>query len=227
MRLKISIWMNKDTIIFYLSQYESIKSELTNEQLGRLFRALFEKQLGNEVVLEDDIKIAFNFLNNQLLVDKKKYEEKCARLRENGKKGGAPLGNKNAEKQPKQPKQANAKKTTLNDNDNDNDNVNDNDNDNDIFSYLEKTFGITISGTHLIKIRELLNVYDNEILCYAVDLCVGANKTNLNYFYGIVNNWISSKFKNLKDIKNSEGSRRIQTNRRVLWLKFVEKIEKS
>ena len=80
--------MNKDSIIFYLSQYEAIKDDLTNEQLGRLFRALFEKQLGNEVVLDNDIKIAFNFLNNQMVVDKKKYEEKCARLRENGKKGG-------------------------------------------------------------------------------------------------------------------------------------------
>ena len=57
-------YMNKDSLIFYLSQYEAIKT-LSNEQLGRLFRALFEKQLQNnskttekEVVLEEDIKIA-------------------------------------------------------------------------------------------------------------------------------------------------------------------------
>ena len=60
----------KDSLVFYLSQYEAIKS-LNNEQLGRLFRAIFEKQLQNnskttekEVVLEDDIIIAFNFINN-------------------------------------------------------------------------------------------------------------------------------------------------------------------
>ena len=89
----------KDSLIFYITQYEAIK-ELTNEQLGRLFRAIFEKQLGNEVVLDNDIKIAFNFINNQLVVDNKKYEEKVAKLTANAKKGGAPKGNKNAKKQP-------------------------------------------------------------------------------------------------------------------------------
>ena len=34
----------KDSIIFYLSQYDAIKS-FSNEQLGRLFRAIFENQL--------------------------------------------------------------------------------------------------------------------------------------------------------------------------------------
>ena len=94
--------MSKDSLIFYISQFEAIES-FSNEQLGRLFRALFEKQLGKEVVLEEDIKIAFNFINNQMVIDKNKYEKKCETNRENGKKGGAPKGNKNASKQPKQP----------------------------------------------------------------------------------------------------------------------------
>lgn len=92
----------KDSLVFYLSHYQAI-SDLSNEQLGRLFRALFEKQLGNEVVLENDIKIAFNFINNQLVVDNDKYKKKCEQLRENARNGGAPKGNKNASKQPKQP----------------------------------------------------------------------------------------------------------------------------
>ena len=89
----------KDSFIFYLSQYEAIK-ELSNEQLGMLMRALFEKQLGNEVVLCDEIKIAFNFINNQMVVDNQKYEKKVANLTANAKKGGAPKGNQNARKQP-------------------------------------------------------------------------------------------------------------------------------
>lgn len=119
----------KESIIFYISQYTAIK-DLTDEQIGRLFRAIFEKQLGNEVVLEDDIKIAFNFINNQLVVDEKKYTEKCEKNRNNGKKGGAPIGNQNAKKTTKQPKQPNGFKNNPNDNENDNDNDNENDNDN-------------------------------------------------------------------------------------------------
>ena len=114
----------KDGLVFYISHYQAV-CDLTNEQLGRLFRALFEKQIGNEVVLENDIKIAFNFINNQLVVDEKKYNARCEIARENGKKGGAPKGNKNALKQPKQPKQP---KTTLKEKEKENENENENEN---------------------------------------------------------------------------------------------------
>ena len=108
----------KDSFVFYLSQYDAIK-ELNNEQLGRLMRAIFEKQLGNEVVLENDIKIAFNFINNQMLVDQKKYDEICEKRRASGKRGGAPKGNSNASKTTKTTKTSKNKQNKLNDNDND------------------------------------------------------------------------------------------------------------
>lgn len=115
----------KDGLIFYISQYEAIKS-LTNEQLGRLYRAIFEKQLGNEVVLEDDIKIAFNFINNQMVVDNKKYLKKVETLRNNGLKGGAPIGNQNAKKDKNNQNNQIEKKTTLNEKEKENVNVKDN-----------------------------------------------------------------------------------------------------
>ena len=108
----------KDSVIFYKSHYLVVK-DFSNEQLGRLYRALFEKQLGNEVVLENDIKIAFNFINNQMLVDEKKYKEKSEKLSENGKKGGAPKGNKNACKTTETTKTSKNKQNNLNDNVND------------------------------------------------------------------------------------------------------------
>jgi len=115
-----------------MSQYDAIK-DLSNEQLGRLFRALFENQrqnnlktTENNVVLDNDIKIAFNFINNQMVVDNEKYLKKCETLRNNAKKGGAPKGNQNARKQ----KQPNRKKNNLNDNENEHVNVNGNEYDN-------------------------------------------------------------------------------------------------
>ena len=110
----------RESFVFYLSQYDAIK-ELNNEQLGRLFRAIFEKQLGNEVVLEEDIKIAFNFINNQMVVDQRKYEDMCEKRRASGKKGGAPKGNKNASKNNQT---TNDKQNKLNDNENENENEN-------------------------------------------------------------------------------------------------------
>lgn len=103
----------KDSFVFYLSQYEAIR-DLADEQIGRLMRAIFEKQLGNEVVLENDIKIAFNFIYNQMLVDQKKYQETCEKRSVSGKQGGAPKGNQNARKTTKN------KQNKLNDNENDN-----------------------------------------------------------------------------------------------------------
>lgn len=118
--------MKRESFVFYLSHYEAIK-DLSDEQIGRIFRAIFEEQLKttskqpqNNVVLTGAEKIAFNFINNQMVVDNEKYLKKCERLKNNAKKGGAPKGNQNAKKQ-KQPKQPNREKNNLNDNDNDND----------------------------------------------------------------------------------------------------------
>lgn len=89
--------MNRDSLVFYISQYEAVK-ELNNEQLGTLYRAIFETALGNEPEIPHDIKIAYNFIQNQVKVDAAKYDEKIRKCSESGKLGGAPKGNKNASK---------------------------------------------------------------------------------------------------------------------------------
>ena len=184
----------KDSFVFYLSQYEAVK-DLENEQLGRLFRAIFEKQLGNEVVLENDIKIAFNFINNQMVVDRAKYLKKCETLKNNAKKGGAPKGNKNASKQ-KQPKQPNREKNNLNDNEHDNEHDNDNDNDNDnvistgvdinIYTYIENNFGRTLSP---IEYETISNWKDNELTRYAIKKAVLNGKHNITYISRILESY--------------------------------------
>ena len=207
--------MNKDSLIFYLSQYEAIKT-LNNEQLGRLFRALFEKQLQNnskttekEVVLEDDIKIAFNFINNQLVIDKNKYTKKCETNRNNGKKGGAPLGNKNALKQPKQPKQPNGLKNNPNDNENDNDNDNDYKNistttptikraQENLFEFIENVFGRTLSGSEFEVISQW---EDNELTRYAIKQAELARAFNVKYIERILFNY---KKENIETVTQAE-----------------------
>ncbi len=127
--------MGKETFIIYCSFYKPI-SILSDKQLGRLFRAIFEYNLGEVVNVEDDIRMAFEFFKNQFILDESKYQAKVMRDVENGRKGGNPnfaKGKKNpyysdiTQDNPPLCKitQDNPPlcKITINDNDNDNDNV--------------------------------------------------------------------------------------------------------
>lgn len=129
----------RESFIIYTSFYDPIKG-LSDKQLGRIFRALFDYQLGNEVQVEDDIKMAFLFFKNQMDIDTKKYNDKIEANKQNGAKGGAPKGNSNARKKTTENNRNNrtvkkTTETTLNDN------VNVNDNDNGIKEKIIKKEG--------------------------------------------------------------------------------------
>ena len=118
----------RDSVIFYHSQVNKCRKHMTSDQFGRLMEALFDFDEGLEPQVDDDIALAFELLSLQNEIDREKYEKKCQKNRENAKKGGAPLGNQNARKQPKQP---NGFKNNPNDNDKKNEKKNKNDDDND------------------------------------------------------------------------------------------------
>ena len=72
--------MVRDSFIMYTSFYEPVK-DLTDAQLGRLFRAIFADRMGeeNESHLADaSVRMAFRFIANQFSVDDKKYEKAYA-----------------------------------------------------------------------------------------------------------------------------------------------------
>lgn len=127
--------MGKESFLIYKSFYKPI-SRLSDKQLGRLFRAIFKYQLGEEVTVEEDIEMAFGFFTNQFEIDETKYHGIVERNRNNGRKGGAPIGNGNAKsKQPKQPSGLNSTQTTQN---KPNENDNENDIDKEIFLSRDK-----------------------------------------------------------------------------------------
>ena len=132
----------KDSVIFYQAQVKICKEFLTNEQFGRLMGALFALDDGEDPEVDDDIAMAFAFMSLQQRLDKEKYEEKCRKNRENGRKGGRP---------PK-PKKANGYFENPNDNDNDNDNDNENENDNDNEQIHDSVFSLgTFSNVELTE----------------------------------------------------------------------------
>lgn len=106
----------KDSFILYNSFYEPIKT-LKNEQLGKLFRAIFNYTINGEITQEDDILIAFMFIKNQLDIDNEKYLKICERNKMNGQKGGRP-------KKPEKPNGLYGNPIIPKKPDNDNDNVN-------------------------------------------------------------------------------------------------------
>lgn len=77
----------KDSFILYNSFYEPIKN-LTNEQLGKLFRAIFDYTINGDVTKDNDILIAFMFIKNQIDLDTKKWEEERKKRSEAGRLGG-------------------------------------------------------------------------------------------------------------------------------------------
>ena len=121
------------SFVLYGDQREHINL-LSDEEAGQLFKAVYNYALTHEKPEFGNrcVAMAFSFISLQMDRDAEKYIEVCEHRRTAGKKGGAPLGNKNAaksdkttnclKKQPKRPD---------NENDNNNDNENDTDNDNE------------------------------------------------------------------------------------------------
>lgn len=79
---------------FILHQdYAGPISELTDEEAGKLFKALLNYAgQGEEPELEGSLYAVFLIIRNQIDRDAEKYEKKCERLRKNGSKGGRPSG---------------------------------------------------------------------------------------------------------------------------------------
>lgn len=108
--------MGKESFIIYKSFYAPIKS-LSDKQLGRLFRALFDYQIEGSTQVDADLKMVFAFFKNQMDIDNGKYQKVVERNKQNGSKGGRP----SKEENPKNPVGFKKPKKPDNDNDNDND----------------------------------------------------------------------------------------------------------
>ena len=125
----------RETVLLYTSIKEPVDA-LTDEQAGKLFKAILAYQTDNDVVLDGLLNVVFLQVKQQIDYNNDKFDETTKKRSEAGKKGMESRWNKN--------NKDNNAITNDNDvisvitpdnknnyNDNDNDNVNDNDNDND------------------------------------------------------------------------------------------------
>lgn len=97
----------------YFSYLEPL-ADLTDEEVGRVVRAILKYGADRTIPdLSPSEKMAFSFMKTNFDRDAAAYDAKVEKKRENGKKGGAPVGNQNArkQKQPKQPKEEEEEET--------------------------------------------------------------------------------------------------------------------
>ena len=78
-------------------------AKLSPEDCQTLILGLFDYSMEQDVVFPSGsaVDIAFTVIRTYMDKNALKYEERCRINRQNGAKGGAPRGNKNAEKKPK------------------------------------------------------------------------------------------------------------------------------
>ena len=71
----------KESFILYNNQYDCLK-DLSDAQLGNLFRALYQMRRGEEYSFSDGfVEMAFNFISNQFVVDDKKFDKRVEQRR--------------------------------------------------------------------------------------------------------------------------------------------------
>ena len=116
------------------TRFKAVVAKLSDKQAGVLLKSILDYADSGTVANFDDgmVAVVFEMVRQDIDYNSAKYADVCARNAENGKLGGAPKGNQNAKKQPKQPtacfnnpKQPKTTENKHNDNDNDVDNDND------------------------------------------------------------------------------------------------------
>ena len=91
---------DKKSFLMYKNWGKAI-SKMSDEQAGKLIKAIYELQDDPDVNPEDDsISFVFEIIKERMMEDAEAYEEVCEKRREAGKLGGAPRKNQNAKKQP-------------------------------------------------------------------------------------------------------------------------------
>lgn len=104
--------MKKNSFIIRLENIEQFNM-LTDEQCGKLLKAMCKYVDTQEVTEFDDpmVAFAFSFFKGQLDRDSEKYEEMCRNNAENGKKGGRPRKTERFSEKPKETERSSEKPT--------------------------------------------------------------------------------------------------------------------
>lgn len=185
--------MARDSFIFYRSFYEAIKEVPEDAQL-QIYKAISIYALEQEEIELNGIsKAIFSLVKPQLDANYKKYE--------NGKQTKSKVKAKDKQKE---------SKIETNVNDNENVNVNENKNDNvgescidglqQIIDFYNNNIGL-ITPYGLEVLSDYAKEMPVDLIIYAMQISVEANKRTMQYIKAILNNWKKAGIKTLADAK--------------------------
>ncbi len=217
----------KDSFILYTEQKEVI-DKLSDEQAGKLIKAIY-KYVETEKMPELDQLLDIVIIPFKQNLDRNK--EKYNKISEIRAKAGAKGG--------KQKKQKQTKEINCNDNDNvnvnenvnvnvnENVNVNVNDNDNvsdscgdglqKIIDFYNENIGlITPYGMELLS--DYAKEMQTDLIIYAMQISVEANKRTIRYIKAILNNWQKAGIKTLVEAKEENHKQKSEKNEIEEWL---------
>lgn len=191
--------MARDSFIFYRSFYESIKEIPEDAQL-QVYKAISIYALEQEEIELTGIpKAIFSLVKPQLDANYKRYE--------NGKQ---------TKSKSKAKDKQNESKTVTNVNVNVNENVNDNVNDNnnvsdscvdglqEVIEFYNNNIG-TVTPYTLEILEDYIKQLNKELVIYAMQISVEANKRNGRYIKAILNNWKKAGIKTLVEAKQENS----------------------
>ena len=241
--------MERESFILYTSFYEPLKY-LNDTQMGKLFRAIFEYQIKGNINVDNDIRIAFEFIKNQLDIDAEKWKGEKQKRSEAGRLGGIKRAmnkgqalsstSKHCLERLSTSKQAQANQAD-NENVNDNDNVNENvdvvDNKGDscvdgslqsdscvdgIVKFYEENIGMITP--HEFEVLDSYRAdFEDDVIIYALKLQVEKRATGVAYTKAILNSWKKKNIKTLLEAQNENRQNRAQ-NQPVVedkWARFL------
>lgn len=225
--------MDKNSFLIYID-YEEQFSLLTDEQLGQLIRAIMKYEKTSEIPkLDGMLKMAFSFIKTQLDRDREKYEEKCAKNRENAKRGGRPK-KQTDNKKPNgfEENQMDAKKPD-NDDEDDNDNEEDEDNNNNdvvsdscvdglqkVTKFYEQNINLLTPYTAKI-LEDFTEELGQDLVIYAMQIAIENNKKTISYIKAILNNWSKANIKTLEEAKR-ENKKKVSNDKQIEQRKYTE-----
>lgn len=205
--------MDKSSFLIYLD-YEEQFNLLTDEQIGRLMRAIIKYEKTREISqLNGIVKMAFSFIKTQLDRDREKYEARCEKNRENAKKGGRPRKNQkdNLKANGFNENQMDAKKP---DDDKEDEEDNEEDIDNDLLlkkekeEKLQQRFIECLNSFNINAISECIKYLDElpfEVIDYVLSKTSGIKCPNWNYANTILQDYVKRKIDSVEKIQAEES----------------------
>ncbi len=223
--------MAKDSFILYLDQKE-IFGMLEDEEAGQLIKAIFEyEEAGQMPKLDKSLRIAFIPIKNALDRNKEKYQKVVERNKQNIEKRWNKENTKNTTgKNGIRKNTKNTDNDNEHDNDNDSDNEHDSVNDNDnivsdscvdglqkIIDFYNENIGlITPYGVEVLE--DYSKDMPTDLIIYAMQISVEANKRTIKYIKAILNNWQKAGIRTLVQAKDENHKKKNESKEIEEWL---------